>query len=189
MQDYVTYGLKACLQNIRNCCMRLDAFDKLRARYDALAEALADVEGLAMEASEYRASMWEYCYTQRSASARAHSRAYSQALKLEVVDFDELVRRYQLRLGYGSKGELFEDLEDTQKLEVYNSIIVESGRGRQIRMLSGPTGLAGLIFVTVAGALIDLIFGAPRKVPPVAELNFHTAVMPDGMALAYSIAH
>lgn len=280
MDDYVVYGLNACLQNVRNCCVRLDAIDKLRAHYDALADAVADpaanVEGLAAEASEYKAAMWQYCYNQRSASARAHSRAYSQALKLEGIDFAELVRRHQLRLGYGSKGEEFEDLDETQKLEVYNSIIVESGRaGLPVRMFSsgrsagGPKiaattwaqavsvfimaagnlawdvftteheveailkgslnllaglggfaveavvgaavtkavanvgagvfacslagfvvgAIAGLIFVGVSGLLINLIIGSPRKVPDMSKLMFHTAVMPDGMALAYAVSH
>uniref|UniRef100_A0A804N5U7 Phytase n=1 Tax=Zea mays TaxID=4577 RepID=A0A804N5U7_MAIZE len=261
MDDYVVYGLNACLQNVRNCCVRLDAIDKLRAHYDALADAVAEpaanVEGLAAEASEYKAAMWQYCYNQRSASARAHSRAYSQALKLEGIDFAELVRRHQLRLGYGSKGEEFEDLDDTQKLEVYNSIIVESGRaGLPVRMFSsgrsagGPKiaattwaqavsvfimaagnlawdvftteheveavvgaavtkavanvgagvfacslagfvvgAIAGLIFIGVSGLLINLIIGSPRKVPDMSKLMFHTAVMPDGMALAYAVSH
>lgn len=276
VHDYVIYGLNLCMQNVRNCCMRVDAIAKLRAHYDALADGLAedaagDLESLAAEASQYRASMWEYCHSHRSASARAHSRAYSRVLLLEGIDFAELTRRHQLRLGYGGKGEDFEDLEDTQKLEVYNSIIVESGRAK-IPLLAGLAGrkiisaktwgnavgvfimaagnmvwdvftaehnveavlrgslnvmaavgafavdvavtgavtkavaslgaglfatslagfvvgaIAGLIFVAVSGRLIDLIFGSPNKVPPVAELKFHTAVMPDGMSLAISIA-
>jgi hypothetical protein len=49
---------------------------------------------------------------------------------------------------------------------------------------------AGLLFVLAAGALIDVIMGTGgAKAPPVTDLEFHTATMPDGMKLAYSIVH
>lgn len=50
--------------------------------------------------------------------------------------------------------------------------------------------VAGLLFVAVSGLLIDLILGGGGKTAPsVEELKFHTAKMPDGMALAFRIAH
>ncbi|XP_051222714.1 uncharacterized protein [Lolium perenne] len=271
VHDYVIYGLNLCMQNVRNCCMRVDVLGKLRAHYDALAQGLADdPAAVAAEAAEFRASMWEYCYSHRSAAARARSRDYSNVLRLEGVDLPELLRRQQVTLGPGYAGD-FEDLKDSQKLEVYNSVIVASGRaklpdqlvlsGRSARkgktlaeaisvfimaagnmvydvytaehnaeaILRGSlnvmaavgafavdvavTGavtkavanagaalfacslagfvvgaIAGLIFITVSGRLIDLIIGSPRKVPPIRDLKFHTAVMPDGMTLANQIA-
>lgn len=117
VHDYVTYGLNMCMQNVRNCCMRVHAIGKLRAHYDTLAKGLAhpgaDVGSLAAEASEYKASMLEYCHKHRSASARANSSAYSRVLMLEGVDFPELLRRHQLKLGFSGKGEDFDDLDDT----------------------------------------------------------------------------
>lgn len=271
VHDYVIYGLNLCMQNVRNCCMRVDVLGKLRAHYDALAQGLADdPAAVAAEAAEFKASMWEYCYSHRSAAARARSRDYSNVLRLEGVDLPELLRRQQVTLGPGYAGD-FEDLKDSQKLEVYNSVIVASGRaklpdqlvlsGRSARkgktlaeaisvfimaagnmvydvfttehnaeailrgslnvmaavgafavdvavtgavtkaVASAGLGLfacslagfvvgaiAGLIFITVSGRLIDLIIGSPRKVPPIRDLKFHTAVMPDGMTLANQIA-
>ncbi|CAN6362546.1 unnamed protein product [Urochloa humidicola] len=273
--DYVIYGINMCLQNVRNCCMRLDAIAKLRSHYDALAYALAaaatdeDLTTLAAEAADYRDSMWEYCHKFRSASARAHSKAYSDVLKLQGIELPDLLKSHQAKLGYGRNKE-FEDLDDAQKLDVYNSIIDESKRA-SIRLFSSASrqsrlkaktvaeavsvfimavgnmvydiyttehnveqvlrgslnvlaavgafaveavvtkavttalvkaglgvfvtslagfvvgAVAGLIFVAVSGRLIDLIVRSP-KVPPISELKFHTAVMPDGMSLAIAIA-
>lgn len=269
VHDYVIYGLNLCMQNVRNCCMRVDVLGKLRAHYDALAQGLADdPDAVAAEAAEFKASMREYCYSHRSAAARARSREYSNVLRLEGVDLPELLRRQQVTLGYAGD---FEDLKDSQKLEVYNSVIVASGRAKlpDQLILSGRSGrkgktlaeaisvfimaagnmvydvfttehnaeailrgslnvmaavgafavdvavtgavtkavasaglglfacslagfvvgaIAGLIFITVSGRLIDLIIGSPRKVPPIQDLKFHTAVMPDGMTLANQIA-
>jgi hypothetical protein len=50
--------------------------------------------------------------------------------------------------------------------------------------------VAGLLFIAGSGVLIDLILGGGGKTAPsVEELKFHTAKMPDGMALALQIAH
>jgi hypothetical protein len=50
--------------------------------------------------------------------------------------------------------------------------------------------VAGLIFSALTGLLIDLILGTGgTQAPPVTDLNFHTATMPDGMALANEIYH
>ncbi|CAO2141159.1 unnamed protein product [Urochloa humidicola] len=274
VHDYVIYGINMCLQNVRNCCMRLDAITKLRSHYDALTDALTtatdadDLSTLAMEASDYKDSMWEYCHKFRSASARAHSKAYSDVLKLQGIELPDLLKSHQEKLGYGRKE--FEDLDDAQKLDVYNSIIDESKRAN-IRLFSSTSrqsrlkaktvaeavsvfimaagnmvydiyttehnveqvlrgslnvlaavgafaveavvtkavttalvkaglgvfvtslagfvigAVAGLIFVAVSGRLIDLIVRSP-KVPPIGELKFHTAVMPDGMSLAIAIS-
>ncbi|CAL4994426.1 unnamed protein product [Urochloa decumbens] len=236
VHDYVIYGINMCLQNVRNSCMRLDAIAKLRFR---------------------------------SASARAHSKAYSDVLKLQGIELPDLLKTHQVKLGYGRNKE-FEDLDDAQKLDVYNSIIDESKRAtirlfstasRQSRIkaktvahavsvfiiaagnmvydiyttehnveqvLRGSLNvlaavgafaveavvtkavttalvraglgifvtslagfvigaIAGLIFVTVSGLIIDRIVRSP-KVPPIADLKFHTAVMPDGMSLAIAIS-
>ncbi|CAL4994432.1 unnamed protein product [Urochloa decumbens] len=264
VHDYVIYGINMCLQNVRNCCMRLDAISKLRTHYDALADATAtddDLTTLAAEAADYKASMWEYCHKFRSASARAHSKAYSDVLKIQGIELPNLLKSHQVKLGYGRNKE-FEDLDDAQKLDVYNSIIDESKRAN-IRLFSSASrqsrlkaktvaqavsvfiiaagnmvydiyttehnveqilrgslnvlaavgafaveavvtkavttalvkaglgifvtslagfvvgAVAGLIFVAVSGRLIDLIVRSP-KVPPIAEVKFHTAVMPDG---------
>lgn len=48
----------------------------------------------------------------------------------------------------------------------------------------------GLIIDAASGLLMDMILGTRGTKPlPLTELSFHTALVPDGMALANSIAH
>ncbi|CAL4985352.1 unnamed protein product [Urochloa decumbens] len=67
--------------------------------------------------------------------------------------------------------------------------LVRAGLGIFVTSLAGFVigAIAGLIFVTVSGLIIDRIVRSPR-VPPIADLKFHTAVMPDGMSLAIAIS-
>nr|QIB03071.1 hypothetical protein [Oliveria decumbens] len=71
--------------------------------------------------------MWDYATNLRGPSARAQSKAYSDVLKLQGIEFSTLISTHKNRLGYTDE---FEFLEEDQKLEVYNSIIVESGRAK-----------------------------------------------------------
>lgn len=268
--SYVKMGINSSLQNIRNCCLRVTCIDKIRAHYGALATELADISPqnlpnlrrMAKDTAKFKECMWEYCNKYRSASARATSKAFSLVLKQEGITFPDLVGRHKNKLGYGGA---FEDLAEAQKLEVYNSIIEESGRAKipKLEVASTAFGVAvllvnagimvwdivtaehkaeavlrttmtalsavgafavqvavetavapivvglevggllvvtiaglvagmvaGLIFTALSGLLIDLILGTGgAKPPPVTDLNFHTATMPDGMAFANEIAH
>ncbi|GFP99999.1 hypothetical protein PHJA_002144000 [Phtheirospermum japonicum] len=59
-------------------------------------------------------------------SLNPHASAeFSRYLRNIGIGFSELVRSYQIKLGYKGR---FEDLEEEQKLEVYASIIEASGR-------------------------------------------------------------
>lgn len=267
--EYVKYGLNISMQNVRNCCLRVDCIGKIRAHYDSLvadlaglhADDVANLRRLAKDTAMFKECMFEHCNKLRSGSARAMSKAFSMMLKQEGIKFPDLVKRHKNKLGF--EGE-FEHLTDAQKLEVYNSIIEESGRAKMpvkemvstaagVAVLLATAGLmvwdiftaehtveavlrnslnalaevgafavqvvvegavteavadlelgvfvvsmagfvagavAGLLFVAVAGVLVDLIMGTGGNVaPPVTDLKFHTATMPDGMQLAYIISH
>ncbi|XP_058727806.1 uncharacterized protein LOC131599488 [Vicia villosa] len=267
--DYIKYGINMSMQAIRNCSLRVTCIDKIKTHFDSLVSELAELDPeniskkrlLAKEVSMYKQCMWEYTNKCKSGSARALSKAYSMVIKQEGIKFPDLVEKHKNQLGY--EGE-FEILEDAQKLEVYNSIIEESGRasipkleltsaGLGIAVLVVSAGLmvwdiftaehkieavlsnslsklseigafavqlavegavtdavadlelgvflvslagfvagtvAGLLFVAVSGVLIDLIFeGGGKTAPSVEGLKFHTTKMPDGMALAFQIAH
>ncbi|WJX46646.1 hypothetical protein P8452_33425 [Trifolium repens] len=269
IHHYIKYGINMSLQSIRNCSLRVTCIDKIKTHFNSLVTELQELDPesvskhrlLAKEVSMYKQCMWEYTNKCKSGSARALSKAYSMVLKQEGIKFPDLVKKHKNQLGY--EGE-FESLEEAQKLEVYNSIIEESGRasipklelastGFGIAVLVVSAGLmvwdiftaehkleavltnslttlseigafavqvavegavteavadmelgvfvvslagfvvgtaAGLLFVAASGILVDLILGGGGNTAPSVEgLKFHTAKMPDGMALAFQIAH
>lgn len=269
IHEYIKYGINMSMQCVRNCCLRVSCVEKINTHFTSLAAELekldphnvTNMRRLAKDVSLYKDCMWEYTNKCRSGSARAISKAYSLVLKQEGIKFPELVDRHKNKLGY--KGE-FNDLGEAEKLEVYNSIIEESGRAKipKIEVASATVGvallvltagfmvwdiftaehkieavlrnglstlseigafavqvsveaavttavadmelgvfvvslagfvagtIAGLLFVAVSGLLVDLIMGSGgNTVPNLDDLKFHSATMPDGMALAYEIAH
>lgn len=266
--DYIKYGLNMSMQNIRDCSLRATSVGKIREHFDSVATQLAEidpaadlprVEQLAEDMANFKNSMWEYCNRYRSGSARALSKVYSMVLREEGITFPDLMRSKQNQLGFQGA---FEDLTDAQKLEVYNSIIGDSGRAAipKLDLASAALGVAvllaaagvmawdiftaeykmdavlhdsmtalsavgafavqvsveaavteavvdleagvfivslagyvscvvgGIIIQAIGGLLIDLILGTGgNQAPPVTDLKFHTATMPDGMALANQI--
>ncbi|SPT15544.1 unnamed protein product [Triticum aestivum] len=265
--DYVKHCLNMAMQNVRDCSLRVRCVDKMRAHYESLATEVAEldledapsVERLAVDTAKLNKCMLEYLRKYRSPSARASSKLYSMVLKQEGVKFPDLVSRHQGELGFEGA---FEDLTEAQKLEVYNSIIEESGRATGIQVVGATLGVAvlfvaaglmvwdiftaahkletvlhssvnalsavgafavqvavegaiaeavvdvemgvflvslagfvacsvaGLVFTAAGGLLIEMILGSGgSKAPPVADLSFHTAPTPDGMAIAYQLAH
>ncbi|KNA18381.1 hypothetical protein SOVF_071270 [Spinacia oleracea] len=273
IQEYIKYGVNFSLQSIRNCSLRVSCIDKIKTHFDSLvteiedldpetAEGISKLRLLAKETSLYKQCMKEYAKKCQGSTARALSKAWSMVIKQEGIKFNELVERTKNKMGF--EGE-FESLEDAQKLQVYNSIIEESGRSAmpKLEILKGGVGIAvlvvsaglmvwdiftaehkveallnssltafkdigafavqmavdgavmealadaelgvlyvsmaafvagtvvGLVFAAVAGAVIDLILGSGGKTVPssVDNLKYHTAKMPDGMALAFQIAH
>ncbi|XP_074308984.1 uncharacterized protein LOC141643646 [Silene latifolia] len=133
IEKYIIYGANWTMQCIRNCCMRVTCIEKIKAHFDSMVKELEElngdnkdeVEDLLTLVKMYTHRMWEYGNTSRSNIARAQSRAFSQALIMEGITMEELVNRTKNRLGYKTD---FEDLEDGQKLEVYETLINDSGR-------------------------------------------------------------
>ncbi|XP_056687973.1 uncharacterized protein [Spinacia oleracea] len=107
---------------IQNYGMRVTVVEKLKTHFDDLSTELNtadsrdinDFESLAEEVSYHKNSMWEYTTNMRSKTSRAQSKAYSDVLKLQGIEFPTLVDRHKNRLGYKDE---FEFLEEDQKLE------------------------------------------------------------------------
>ncbi|KMT04529.1 hypothetical protein BVRB_8g181910 [Beta vulgaris subsp. vulgaris] len=194
IEDYVKYGINMSLQCVRNCGFRLMCVEKLKEHFDDLATDLnmldakntSNVESLAKEVAFYKQSMLEYANNIRSGTARAHSKAYSMGLKQEGIEFPNLVNRHKNRLGYKDE---FEFLEEDQKLEVYNSIIRESGRAN-IPIATRDTlgGKAGGIasLAMSASMMVWDIFSAEHKLESVVSTA--VSVLADVGAFAVQVA-
>ncbi|EEE60721.1 hypothetical protein OsJ_14231 [Oryza sativa Japonica Group] len=89
------------MQNVRNCCLRVDCIGKIRAHYDSLvadlaglhADDVANLRRLAKDTAMFKECMFEHCNRLRSGSARAMSKAFSMMLKQEGIKFPDLVKR------------------------------------------------------------------------------------------------
>ncbi|KNA11605.1 hypothetical protein SOVF_133630 [Spinacia oleracea] len=197
IQDYVKYGINLGLQCIQNCGMRVSVVEKLKTHLDDIAIELnkadsrnvTDLQSLADEVLYYKNSMWEYTINLRSGTSRAHSKAYSDTLKLEGIEFPNLVARHKNRLGYKEE---FEFLEEDQKLEVYNSIIEESGRAKmptiykrnkQSRATS-PGGIATM--AVTAGIMAWDIFTAEHKLE--SALSAGVSLLSGAVSYAVGVA-
>ncbi|WOG95427.1 hypothetical protein DCAR_0414746 [Daucus carota subsp. sativus] len=193
MQDYVKYGLNLGMQCIQNCGMRVTIVEKMKTHFDELATELnttdsrdmKDFASLAEEVGFYKNSMWEYVTKLRSPSARAQSKAYSDVLRLQGIDFGTLVTTHKNKLGYK---DAFEFLEEDQKLEVYNSIIEESGRAKMPVIFTRkdipwykPGGIAALAMT--AGIMAWDIFTAEHKL----ESALNSAVSALSAAVSYAV--
>lgn len=170
--DFILHGLNFSMSSIRNCCLRVDCIDKIREHYGSVVSKLAEldpddvpgVQQLAEEMKKVKDAMKEYCNNTRSASSRALSKAYSMAMKQEGIKFPQLIEKHKVKLGY--EGE-FEQLSDAQKLEVYNSIINESGRATMpaLEVLSSAAGVA--LLAVAASLMVWDIFTAEDKLETV----------------------
>lgn len=177
--EYITNGVNMCLQNVPNSSLRASCIDKLRAHYDSLVMELerlqeaSGVERLTSETAMFKESMLEYCNKYRSGSARALSKVYSEVLIQEGTKFPELVRRHQSKLGLHGE---FESLAEAQKLDVYNSIIQESGRAEipvpKFETASAALGVA--VLVLQAGVMVWDIFTAEHPIEAALNNSLHT---------------
>lgn len=196
IQEYVKYGINLGMQCVQNCGMRVSVVEKIKAHFDDLAAELNmsesrdmnDIKSLAEEVSYYKNSMWEYTTNLRSPSSRAQSKAYSDVLKLQGIEFPTLVNMHKNRLGYKDE---FEFLEEEQKLEVYNSIIEESGRAKMPvvyrRTNSGikkPGGVAAM--AVTAGIMAWDIFTAEHKLE--AALNSGVSLLSGAVSYAVQVS-
>lgn len=178
---YITDGLNMSLQNVPNSSLRASYLEKLTAHYDSLVVDLAglnleeatNVERLSSETAMFRESMREYSNKYRSGSARALSKAYSKGLLQEGTKFPELVRRHQSKLGLGGE---FESLAEAQKLEVYNSIIHESGRAEipAPKFETASAALGVTVLVLQAGVMVWDIFTAEHPIEAALSSSLHT---------------
>ncbi|KNA15572.1 hypothetical protein SOVF_097140 [Spinacia oleracea] len=196
IQDYVKYGINLGLQCIQNCGMRVTVVEKLKTHFDDLSTELNmadsrdmnDFESLAEEVSYHKNSMWEYTTNMRSKTSRAQSKAYSDVLKLQGIEFPSLVDRHKNMLGYKDE---FEFLEEDQKLEVYNSIIEESGRAKMPaiyrRSKTRATSAGGIATMAVtAGMMAWDIFTSEHKLETV--LTTGVSLLSGAVSYAVNVA-
>uniref|UniRef100_A0A0D9W3D4 Uncharacterized protein n=1 Tax=Leersia perrieri TaxID=77586 RepID=A0A0D9W3D4_9ORYZ len=165
LSDYIKWGLNYGMQNIRNCSHRLDCISKIRAHYDSVVAELSGrslgerrLRELAEEMVAFKESMSQHCKNLRSGSSRALSKLYSMALKQENVKFPDLVNKHKKKLGFHGE---FSELEEAEKLEVYNSIIDESGRAKvQKRKAIVERSKGVAVLVATAGLIVWDIYTA-----------------------------
>ncbi|XP_022157066.1 uncharacterized protein LOC111023876 [Momordica charantia] len=158
--SYVQKAVNSSLQAVRNYTLRKSYLEKISDHSKELFEALANLDPtdipevgrLAEEAAQYNKALEEFLAKHQSKA----SINFSQLLKQEGTTFEELVNRYKNKRGLPG---LFEDLEDEEKLAVYNDIIEASGRGRVIEIKEIATTAAGVaVLILAAGVMIWDIF-------------------------------
>ncbi|KAL9239912.1 hypothetical protein vseg_014184 [Gypsophila vaccaria] len=189
---YITYFINMSLQCIRNCALRVTCISKINAHLADLVKVVeelqpgdaAAVRRLAEEALAYEKYMWEYTNSCRSASARALSRGYSQLVKQEGISFDDLVNRNKNGLGYEAE---FGELEEVEQLEVYKSIIDESGR-LKVPLMEKISASAGVAVLVATAALIAFdIFEAEYKLEAVIRNAFNVAAEVGAFAVQLAV--
>ncbi|KAK8943212.1 hypothetical protein KSP39_PZI008733 [Platanthera zijinensis] len=161
--SYIVYCANSALQAVQNYTLRMNYLDKISEHATTLINGLQEldtenvinVRRLAKDAVLYRNAMLEY--TRKSQSIA--SRNFSKWLKDTGLKFEELVESYQAKLKFDGP---FENLENQQKLEVYEEIIEASGRGRVVvNEFSTAVGFAGIaILLFTAGIMVWDIFSS-----------------------------
>ncbi|XP_072992563.1 uncharacterized protein [Typha latifolia] len=119
-----------------------------------------DVERLGIEAAKCGDAMLKF--TKMYKSSLSHD--YSTWVKSTGMEFHELVESYQVELGF--KG-AFEELEDVQKLKVYDRILQISGLG-SIKVDDMKTIIRGtgkLVLLYKAGMLVWDVFSVAHSFP------------------------
>ncbi|KAL5707648.1 hypothetical protein ACHQM5_018524 [Ranunculus cassubicifolius] len=163
--SYLSYATNFALQTVQNYTLRNNYLNEISEHSKALIKGLQEldpenvtnVQRLAKDAVLYRNAMLEYTRKYQSPA----SRNFSKWLKDSGIKFDELVQRYQNKLEFEGP---FKDLEDFQKLKVYNEVISASGRGNvQVNEISTAMGIAGFaVLILTAGMMVWDIFTSDR---------------------------
>ncbi|EER95835.1 uncharacterized protein LOC8059921 [Sorghum bicolor] len=171
--EYCTKGIGTSLQFIRSYNTRLTYLDKLKNHSDDLIKQLKwlnpatqekEAQRLALEAGMYKKAALE------SAKKFQHfvPNQFSRWLKENKIKFEDLVQKNVAKLGF--KGP-FKNLDDIQKLQVYENIIEEAGYGKSVVTYSfealGKVGVAVLVFT--AAAMVWDIYTAEDKMQAVVR--------------------
>ncbi|KAK8934541.1 hypothetical protein KSP39_PZI014242 [Platanthera zijinensis] len=161
--SYIQHCLNSALQVVKNYTLRMNYLDKISKHAASLLNELRELDPedvisarrLAEDAVKYKDAMLEY--TRQSQSIA--SRNFSKWLKDSGMTFEDLVKRYQTKLSFDGP---FEELEDQQKLQVFEKIIEASGRESVIvNQLSTAAGIAGVaVLIFTAGIMVWDIFSS-----------------------------
>ncbi|CAL4905572.1 unnamed protein product [Urochloa decumbens] len=165
--EYCTKGIGTSLQFIRSYNTRLTYLDKLKDHSDDLIKQLKwlnpatqqkEAQRLALEANMYKKATLDY------AKKLQHfvPNLFTKWLKENKIVFEDLVQSNMTKLGF--KGP-FKNLNDIQKLQVYDNIIVQAGQGKPVVTYTfealGKVGVAFLVFT--AAAMVWNIYTAEDK--------------------------
>ncbi|CAN6348242.1 unnamed protein product [Urochloa humidicola] len=167
IQDYISKGTKISLEYIRSYNSRLTYLNKLKNHSDDLIKQLKwlnpatqqkEAQRLALEASMYKKATLDY------AEKFQHSipKQFAKWLKENNIMFEDLVESNMAKLGFAGP---FKNLNDIQKLQVYESIIEEAGQGKSVVTYAaeavGVVGVAVLVFT--AAIMVWDIYTADDK--------------------------
>ncbi|XP_044973651.1 uncharacterized protein LOC123441232 [Hordeum vulgare subsp. vulgare] len=181
--DYCTKAIGISLQFIRSYNTRLTYLDKLKTHSDDLIKQLKflnpatqqkEAQRLALEAGMYKKATLE------NAKKFQHfaPNQFSKWLKENKIMFEDLVQENMSKLGFRGA---FKNLDDIQKLQVYDNIIAEAGQGKSVVTYSfealGKVGVAVLVFT--AAAMVWDIYTAEDKLEAAVRdsVNALTAVV------------
>nr|BAJ95294.1 predicted protein [Hordeum vulgare subsp. vulgare]BAJ95867.1 predicted protein [Hordeum vulgare subsp. vulgare] len=181
--DYCTKAIGTSLQFIRSYNARLTYLDKLKSHSDDLINQLKwlnpatqekEAQRLALEAGMYKKAALE------NAKKLQHflPNQFSKWLKDNKIKFEDLVQDNMAKLGFRGP---FKNLDDIQKLQVYDNIIAEAGQGKSVVTYSfealGKVGVAVLVFT--AAAMVWDIYTAEDKMEAAVRdsVNALTAVV------------
>ncbi|KAM7271749.1 hypothetical protein ACFE04_030963 [Oxalis oulophora] len=166
--EHTTICCNLSLQMVRNYTLRTEYLKKIKASSIYYMEKLKNPnrseeiteEILARQASADRNEALNYARSHQSPA----SRAFSQRLKEEGLSFEDLLDKYAKDRFSNYKS--FKELEDIDKLEVYEEIIKSSGRGRSSATMVGKilsaAGVAVLLFT--AAMMVWDIFTAEHHI-------------------------
>lgn len=173
---YIVYCCNSALQTVPNCTVRKDYLSKISTHVESLIKELgnldtgnpSDVSTLKEEAAKYKESMLEFIKKYRSSASAAFSRSVNQ----QGLTFDKLVQEYQHIRGLGG---LFKDLNEKDKILVYDDIMQASGRGSVIKSwLSKAKSIGGAAVVVItAGLMVWDIYSSDHKI----QTTIHDAVV------------
>lgn len=180
---YCTKAIGTSLQFIRSYNTRLTYLDKLKSHSDDLIKQLKwlnpatqqkEAQRLALEAGMYKKATLE------NAKKFQHflPNQFSKWLKENKIKFEDLVQGNMAKLGFTGP---FKNLDDIQKLQVYDNIIAQAGQGKSMVTYSsealGKVGVAFLVFT--AAAMVWDIYTAEDKLQAAVRdsVNALTAVV------------
>ncbi|CAD6221412.1 unnamed protein product [Miscanthus lutarioriparius] len=165
--EYCTKGIETSLEFIRSYNTHLNYLDKLKSHSDDLIKQLKwlnpatqekKAQRLALEAGVYKKAALEF------AKKFQHfiPNQFSRWLKENKIKFEDLVQKNMAKLDFQGP---FKNLDDIQKLQVYENIIEEAGQGKSVVTYSvealGTVGVA--FFVFTAAAMVWDIYTAEDK--------------------------
>ncbi|XP_074292466.1 uncharacterized protein LOC141619341 [Silene latifolia] len=175
VQKYLSYLEMAVgfgMQTVANVHLRHDFLTKVRGHADSLIPRLNELRHASLEPWEIELKakdlieelsvFKEAMYKSIIKKADPSSRSFSKVVKLSGYSFEDLVVKYQKKLVREKGFEFdkpFEQLEDEQKIEVYDEIIKSSGRGTFLENTAyrvANTIGKGLLIFTLAMSVWDI---------------------------------